>query len=102
MTGLRKMLLEELPRRNYSEVTTRFYIRIVEDFSRRFHCSPGLWTTESPIFCDAGNLSPAGRRLCQSFRYVGRLVRIPLPVERLVCSLFSVGLLRCDLTLEML
>src|ERR1700676_180429 len=34
------MMLEELQRRNYSEDTTRFYIRIVEDFSRRFHLPP--------------------------------------------------------------
>jgi len=35
-----KMMLEELQRRNYSEDTTRFYIRIVEDFSRRFNRPP--------------------------------------------------------------
>jgi Phage integrase, N-terminal SAM-like domain/Putative transposase len=40
MTRLRKMMLEELERRNYSEATTRCYIRTVEDFSRRFKCSP--------------------------------------------------------------
>jgi site-specific recombinase XerD len=34
------MMLEELQRRNYSEATTRCYIRTVEDFSRRFKCSP--------------------------------------------------------------
>src|SRR5712692_1409931 len=34
------MMLEELQRRNYSEGTTRFYVRIVEDFSRRFHRPP--------------------------------------------------------------
>jgi site-specific recombinase XerD len=34
------MMLEELQRRNYSEHTTRSYIRTVEDFARRFHCSP--------------------------------------------------------------
>src|ERR1017187_8033703 len=33
-------MLEELQRRNYSEATTRCYIRAVEDFSRHFHCSP--------------------------------------------------------------
>ena len=40
MTRLRKMMLEELQRRNYSEHTTRYYIRTVEDFARRFNCPP--------------------------------------------------------------
>ena len=40
MTHLRKMMLEELQRRNYSENTTRCYIRTVEDFARRFHRPP--------------------------------------------------------------
>src|SRR5260370_20618962 len=34
------MMLEELQRRNYSEGTTRFYIRTVEDVSRRFNRPP--------------------------------------------------------------
>jgi len=40
VTQLRKMMLEELQRRNYAQHTTRSYIRTVEDFSRRFNCSP--------------------------------------------------------------
>jgi len=40
VTHLRKMMLEELRRRNYAQETTRSYIRTVEDFSRHFHCSP--------------------------------------------------------------
>src|SRR3981081_3035943 len=37
MTRLRKMLLEELQRRNFSEDTIRRYIRTVEDFARHFN-----------------------------------------------------------------
>ena len=40
MTRLRKMMLEELQRRNYSAATIRCYLRTVEEFSRRFNCSP--------------------------------------------------------------
>jgi integrase/recombinase XerD len=40
VTHLRKMMLEELQRRNYSDATTRCYIRTVEDFARRFNRPP--------------------------------------------------------------
>jgi len=40
VTHLRKMMLEELQRRHYSEGTTHYYIRKVEAFARHFHCSP--------------------------------------------------------------
>ena len=40
MTHLRKMMLEELQRLNYSQHTTRYYIRTVEDFARRFNQPP--------------------------------------------------------------
>jgi len=40
VTHLRKMMLEELQRRNYSESTTRCYTRTVEDFAKRFKRSP--------------------------------------------------------------
>jgi len=33
-------MLEELQRRNYSQHTTRYYIRTVEDFARRFNLPP--------------------------------------------------------------
>ena len=40
MTHLRKIMLEELQRRHYSEATTRYYIRKVEAFARHFQCPP--------------------------------------------------------------
>ena len=40
MTHLRKMMLEELERRNYAQTTTRSYIHTIEDFARHFKQSP--------------------------------------------------------------
>jgi hypothetical protein len=40
VTHLRKMMLEELQRRHYSEATTRRYIRFIERFAQHFHRSP--------------------------------------------------------------
>lgn len=40
MTHLRKTMLEELQRRNFSEHTIRYYIRTVEDFARHFNRPP--------------------------------------------------------------
>ena len=40
MTRLRKMMLEELQRRNYSQSTARAYIRAVREFTEHFHQSP--------------------------------------------------------------
>jgi integrase/recombinase XerD len=40
MTRLRKMMLEELERRNYAQGTTRCYLRAVTDFARYFNRPP--------------------------------------------------------------
>lgn len=40
MTQLRKMMLEELQRRNYSQTTVNTYLKVVEDFARYFHRPP--------------------------------------------------------------
>ena len=40
MIHLRKMMLDELERRNYAQTTTRVYLQTVEDFARYFKRSP--------------------------------------------------------------
>jgi hypothetical protein len=40
VTHLRKIMLEELQRRHYSEGTTHYYIRHVDRFARHFNCFP--------------------------------------------------------------
>jgi site-specific recombinase XerD len=46
VTHLRKIMLEELERRNYASVTTRCYIRTAEHFARHFHRSPDQLSPE--------------------------------------------------------
>ena len=40
MTQLRKQMLEELQRRNYSQTTVKDYLKRVESFAKHFHRSP--------------------------------------------------------------
>ena len=40
MTRLRRMMLDELQRRNYPEITTHNYLRVVTDFAKHFGESP--------------------------------------------------------------
>ena len=40
MTHLRKLTLDEIARRNYTEGTTCAYLRIIEELARYFHRSP--------------------------------------------------------------
>jgi integrase/recombinase XerD len=40
VTQLRKKMLEELQRRNYSHRTAKTYVRIVRDFAEHFHQPP--------------------------------------------------------------
>jgi integrase/recombinase XerD len=40
VTHLRKLMLDELQRRNYAQNTVRAYIHAIEDFAKYFHRSP--------------------------------------------------------------
>ncbi len=46
MTHLRKMMLEELERRNYAQTTIDCYIQTIEDFARHFQRPPDQLTPE--------------------------------------------------------
>ena len=46
MTHLRKMMLEELERRNFAQTTISSYVRTIEDFARYFRRSPDQLTPE--------------------------------------------------------
>ena len=46
MTHLRKMMLEELERRNYAQTTIDCYIQTIEDFARYFRRAPDQLTPE--------------------------------------------------------
>ena len=61
MTRLRKMMLEELQRRNYSAITTRNYLRVVSHFktARAMGAPCGF---EGPNFPVGGTVSPGGWR----------------------------------------
>ena len=40
VTHLRKLMLEERQRRNYSQTTVTSYIKTLEDFAKHFHRPP--------------------------------------------------------------
>ena len=49
MTLLRKQMLDELQRRNYSQTTVKGYLKIVEAFARYFHRSPDQLGPETSL-----------------------------------------------------
>jgi hypothetical protein len=64
MTHLRKMVLEELERRNYAQTTIDCYLRAVAEFSLHFHRPPNQLGPE--------HIRPAAER--RSTESVGQLV----------------------------
>ena len=87
MTHLRKLMLDELQRRNYSQNTVRSYIHAVEDFAKYFRRSPNRLGPEHireyqvHLFRDC-KLSPAtieGRTAALRFLFVKTLRRHYLP-----------------------
>ena len=69
MTNLRKQMLEELQRRNYSPSTIRGYLQAVEQFAKHFGTSP-----DKP--------GPDGLRSCQAYLLRGRKPAVGSVVAR--------------------
>ena len=87
MTHLRKLMLDELQRRNYAQNTVRSYIHAIEDFARYFHRSPDrlgpkhIREYQVHLFRDC-KLSPGtieGRTAALRFLFVKTLRRPYLP-----------------------
>jgi len=60
VTRLRKMMLEELQRRNSSAITTRNYLRVVPDFAEYSGSSPTnsvptSFAPAKPICCESAS-----------------------------------------------
>ena len=67
VTHLRKIMLEELQRRNYSDGTIRRYLHMVEDFARHFGKSPDKLGLEHLRFLSglpAADAQAVGRQFC--------------------------------------
>jgi len=75
VTRLRKTMLEELERRNFSQSTTRTYIRTVEDFARYFHRRPD-------------QLGPAHIREYQAYLFTKRKLAANTVIQRLAALRF--------------
>ena len=99
VTQLRKMMLEELQRRNYSQNTVNSYLQIVEDFAEHFHRLPDQLGPEQMrsyqvhLFNDR-KLNVAHRQhyvaalrffFCKTLKRRYPLEDLPIPRRRDVC-----------------
>jgi site-specific recombinase XerD len=75
MTHLRKMMLEELERRNYAQTTTRLYIQTIEDFAHYFKHPPD-------------QLGPEHIREYQAYLFRERKLAAPTVAQRLAALRF--------------
>ena len=75
MTHLRKMMLEELERRNYAQTTTHLYIQTIEDFARYFKRPPD-------------RLGPEHIREYQAYLFRERKLAAPTVAQRLAALRF--------------
>ena len=95
VTHLRKRMLEELERRNYSQSTARVYVRTVEDFARYFKRPPdqlALFIPGAEALTEHSEPTYRGAAIFLRFyveKSLGRLPRRPTPSESLNSRRFS-------------
>ena len=89
MTHLRRVMLEELQRRNYATTTVQYYIQAVERFAKHFHRPPDQLNQASPA--RVSGVSPARAKARAADGQAPRLrtpillrqdVEAPLPARR--------------------
>ena len=95
MTHLRKMMLEELERRNYAQTTTSSYVQTIEDFARYFKRPPDQPGPEhireyrSASQAGVGTYSARGETVPEARAYPGRgagLSLMRVRIGSLFCS----------------
>jgi integrase/recombinase XerD len=91
VTQLRKAMLEELQRRNLSPITTRIYLRAVEEFARYYNKSPDQLGPEhireyqAHLFTDRKLGAIAVAQQLSGLRFFfGRALKRPLPADERV------------------
>ena len=90
MTHLRKMMLEELQRRHYSEATTQRYIRFIERFAQHFHRSPDRLGPQHIREYQAQLFTVHKLTTSRRSRGPGALPTLPIPRSVIACPPFSV------------
>ncbi len=90
MTRLRKMMLEELQRRNFAQSTIQYYLQAVEDFAAYFHKAPDHLTPHhlrqyQAYLLSERKLQPRTARLhvCALRFFFRKTLRRPLPPDDL-------------------
>jgi integrase/recombinase XerD len=92
VTQLRKQMLEELQRRNYSQTTVKGYLKIVEAFAKYFHRSPDqlgpeqirayqvyLFTERKLNARTVGHHTAALRFFCKTLKRPYPIAEVPYP-----------------------
>ncbi len=99
MTRLRKMMLEELQRRNYSEITTRKYLQYVTAFARHFGKSPDQLGPNELRSYQAYLLQERKVTPGTAVKEVGRLINAAGTLFRrtLLMTLYGTGMRRSEL-----